>query len=105
MSDLHASRAFYEHALAQLGWGEPYRGDHFFEWEDLSIAAACADRPVTQHLHLALVARATRKRVDAWWAAMIEAGYPDDGAPGLRPEYAPTTTAHSSAIRTDSSER
>ena len=89
LSDVEASRRFYERARGQLGYGEPFRGDQFFEWEDLSISAARPDRPVTRNLHLALVARASREEVDAWWEAMIAAGYPDDGAPGLRPEYAP----------------
>jgi catechol 2,3-dioxygenase-like lactoylglutathione lyase family enzyme len=49
VSDLEASRRFYELALAELGYGEPYRGDHFFEWEDLSISIARSDRPVTRN--------------------------------------------------------
>jgi catechol 2,3-dioxygenase-like lactoylglutathione lyase family enzyme len=75
--------------LAELGHGEPYCGDHFFEWDDLSISAARDDRPVTRNLHLALLARSGRNQVDAWWEAMTYAGYPDDGAPGPRPQYSP----------------
>jgi catechol 2,3-dioxygenase-like lactoylglutathione lyase family enzyme len=45
VSDVEASRRFYERALGQLGYGEPFRGDHFFEWDDLSISAARPDRP------------------------------------------------------------
>jgi catechol 2,3-dioxygenase-like lactoylglutathione lyase family enzyme len=88
VSDLEASRRFYELALAQLGYGEPYRGDHVFEWEDLAIGAASDDRPVTRNLHLALVAE-SREAVDAWWRALTAAGHPDDGEPGPRPQYAP----------------
>jgi catechol 2,3-dioxygenase-like lactoylglutathione lyase family enzyme len=89
VSDLEASRRFYELALAELGYGEPYRSDHFFEWEDLSISIARSDRPVTRNLHLALLARTSRDEVDAWWEAMTAACYADDGAPGPRPQYAP----------------
>jgi catechol 2,3-dioxygenase-like lactoylglutathione lyase family enzyme len=71
VSDLEASRRFYELALAQLGYGEPYRGDWFYEWEDLAIGHE-DDRPVTRNLHLALVAssreavgRSTRPRTTA----------------------------------------
>jgi catechol 2,3-dioxygenase-like lactoylglutathione lyase family enzyme len=88
VSDLEASRRFYELALAQLGYGEPYRGPAFLEWEDLSISTASDDRPVTRNLHVALVA-ASREAVDAWWRAMTAAGHPDDGAPGPRPQYSP----------------
>jgi catechol 2,3-dioxygenase-like lactoylglutathione lyase family enzyme len=88
VSDLEASRRFYELALAQLGYGEPYRGPAFLEWEDLSISTASDDRPVTRNLHVALVA-ASREAVDACWRAMTAAGHPDDGAPGPRPQYSP----------------
>jgi catechol 2,3-dioxygenase-like lactoylglutathione lyase family enzyme len=86
VSDLQASRRFYELALAQLGAGEPYRGPHFFEWNDLSISTARDDKPVTRNLHLALLAP-SREAVEAWWRAMTGAGYPDDGEPGPRPQY------------------
>jgi catechol 2,3-dioxygenase-like lactoylglutathione lyase family enzyme len=89
VEDVEASRRFYELALDRLGYGEPYRGDHFFEWEDLSISAAREDRPATRNLHLALVARSSREEVDRWWEAMTAAGHPDDGAPGPRSQYSP----------------
>jgi catechol 2,3-dioxygenase-like lactoylglutathione lyase family enzyme len=40
VSDVEESRRFYETALATLGFGEPYVGGHFFEWNDLSISQA-----------------------------------------------------------------
>jgi catechol 2,3-dioxygenase-like lactoylglutathione lyase family enzyme len=89
VEDVERSRRFYEPALEQLGYGEPYRGGHFFEWEDLSIWQAGEDRPPTRNLHLALLARASRDQVDEWWKAVTAAGHPDDGAPGPRPQYAP----------------
>jgi catechol 2,3-dioxygenase-like lactoylglutathione lyase family enzyme len=87
--DLEASRRCYELALGELGYGEPYRGPRFYEWHDLSIWAARDDRPPTRNLHLALVAH-SREQVDAWWRAMTAAGHPDDGEPGLRPQYSPS---------------
>ncbi len=89
VSDLDGSRQFYELAFSTLGYAEPYRGPHFFEWEDFSISAAGDDRPVTRNLHVALVA-ASRDAVDVWWQAMTGAGHRNDGAPGPRPQYSPT---------------
>jgi catechol 2,3-dioxygenase-like lactoylglutathione lyase family enzyme len=86
VGDIEASHRCYELALAELGYGEPYSGPRFYEWHDLSIWGARDDRPPTRNLHLALVAE-SREQVDAWWAAMTGAGYPDDGEPGPRPEY------------------
>jgi catechol 2,3-dioxygenase-like lactoylglutathione lyase family enzyme len=89
VSDLEASRGFYELAFATLGFGDPYRGPHFLEWEDLSISSASEERPVTRNLHVALVA-SSRDAVDEWWRTMTAAGHPDDGEPGPRPQYSPT---------------
>jgi catechol 2,3-dioxygenase-like lactoylglutathione lyase family enzyme len=86
VSELDASRRFYELAMATLGFNEPTAGGDFFEWWDFSIAAARADRPVTRGLHVALVAT-SREAVDEWWRTMTNAGHRDDGAPGLRPLY------------------
>jgi hypothetical protein len=37
VSGVDAARRFYELALTHLGYGEPCRGGHFFEWEDLNL--------------------------------------------------------------------
>jgi catechol 2,3-dioxygenase-like lactoylglutathione lyase family enzyme len=89
VSDLDASRLFYELALTKLDYGEPYRGDWFYEWEDLAIGQAGSDRPATRNLHLALVA-SSREAVDDWWQALTGAGHEDDGKPGPRPQYSPS---------------
>ena len=86
VSDLDASRAFYELAMAALGFAEPTGDGRFLEWEDLSISQSREDRPVTRNLHVGLVAT-SREAVDGWWATMTSAGYRDDGAPGPRPQY------------------
>ena len=89
VSDVEASLRFYELAFAQLGHGEPYRGDGFYEWNDFSLTAAESGKPVTRSLHVALAA-ASRDAVDEWWRAMTVAGAPDDGRPGPRPQYSPS---------------
>jgi catechol 2,3-dioxygenase-like lactoylglutathione lyase family enzyme len=43
---------------------------------------------VTRNLHVGFAAP-SRSHVDAFWRAGIEAGHPDDGAPGERPQYTP----------------
>jgi catechol 2,3-dioxygenase-like lactoylglutathione lyase family enzyme len=80
VSDLDASRRFYETAL-----GEPTTDGRFYEWNDFSISQG---GPLTRNLHVAFLAR-SRDAVDEWWRAMTGAGYPDDGAPGPRPQYSP----------------
>ena len=89
VSEYEASLRCYELALAQLGYPEPYRGDWYYEWEDLAIGRADEARPATRSLHIALAARSS-EAVDAWWEAMTAAGYPDDGEPGPRPQYSPS---------------
>jgi catechol 2,3-dioxygenase-like lactoylglutathione lyase family enzyme len=86
VSDLDTSRRFFELALGTLGFGEPSAGGHFLEWNDFSISQAREDKPVTRNLHVAFVA-ASREAVDDWWRVMTDAGYEDDGPPGLRPVY------------------
>ena len=86
VSDLEASRRFYALALGTLGFGDLTVGDAFSEWEDFSISAAQPERPATQGLHTAFVAH-SRKAVDEWWRVMTDAGYRDDGAPGVRAIY------------------
>jgi catechol 2,3-dioxygenase-like lactoylglutathione lyase family enzyme len=86
ISDIEDARRFYEAALATLEFGEPERGDHFFEWEDLSIAQARDDRPVTRRVHIGLAAP-SREHVDEFWRTLTEEGFRDDGPPGLREQY------------------
>lgn len=75
VSDLEASRRFYETALG----GVP---------EGLSLAAAGGDHRVTRHLHVAFAA-GSRADVDAFWQRGVDAGYTSDGEPGLRSQYDP----------------
>ena len=83
MSDFEASKAFYSTVLAPLGL-EPYDAAPGTEWGDFSIAAD--DKQVAQNLHIAFPAK-SREEVDAFHRAAMEAGYPDNGPPGERPEY------------------
>ncbi len=90
VSDMAASRAFYEAALEPLGFGV------VMEWEG-RVAFGPAARPiffigrrepVQSGLHIAFQA-ADRSGVDAFHAAALQAGGSDNGFPGMRPQYHP----------------
>jgi catechol 2,3-dioxygenase-like lactoylglutathione lyase family enzyme len=89
VTDREASEAFYTTVLGAAGIGPPRSAPTFVEWEDFSLTAASEERPVTRGLHIAF-AVPSRQAVDAFWRAGVAAGHPDDGAPGVRPEYSPT---------------
>ncbi|MFL5953152.1 MAG: VOC family protein [Gaiellaceae bacterium] len=82
VSDLDASRRFYELAL-----GEPtHDTEHFIEWDDFGIAQMSDERPLTRRLHIGFAAP-DRYFVDEWWRRMTTGGYESDGEPGVRPQY------------------
>jgi catechol 2,3-dioxygenase-like lactoylglutathione lyase family enzyme len=89
VSDLAASERFYRTVLGALGVEPSYAGAELVEWEDWDIVPTDAEHPLTRGLHVGFRAR-DRAEVDAFWQAGIEAGYPDDGAPGPRTLYGPT---------------
>jgi catechol 2,3-dioxygenase-like lactoylglutathione lyase family enzyme len=86
VADRGASLRFYDTVLGAIGIERTHASDEFVEWDDFGLAAATGERPPTTGLHVAFVA-ASRDAVDAFWRAGVEAGYPDDGAPGPRPQY------------------
>lgn len=83
------SAGFYRLALGLLDGPTPDGHGPYLDWGDFSLALATDERPPTERLHLAFQAT-DRDHVDAWWRAMREAGHPDLGPPGPRPEYTPT---------------
>jgi len=84
VSDLEASRRFYEGALAPLGLGITGEGEGWFSVDELFVGDV--GRPATAGLHVAFQAR-DREAVDRFHAAAIEAGGRDNGAPGERPYH------------------
>ncbi len=95
VADLARSAAFYDAALAPLGFkrikSSPgaigYGRTHPVFWL-LARRAEGAARPGLG-LHVALGAE-SREAVDAFHRAALAAGGVDNGAPGLRPEYHPS---------------
>jgi catechol 2,3-dioxygenase-like lactoylglutathione lyase family enzyme len=91
--DYAASRAFYERALAPLGWSVVMAFD---EWKAAGFGTAekpefwISERePYGTGTHVAFVAD-DRATVDAFHAAALAAGGEDNGAPGIREMYHPT---------------
>jgi catechol 2,3-dioxygenase-like lactoylglutathione lyase family enzyme len=86
VSDREASERFYATVLRTLDIEQSHSGRDFTEWADFSLTQADDEDPVTRRLHVAFVAP-SRAHVDEFWRVGTEAGYREDGAPGLRPEY------------------
>jgi predicted lactoylglutathione lyase len=80
------SERFYALVLSTLGIERTYTGDDYAEWDDFALGQASDDRLPTTRLHVAFVAP-SREAVDAFWSAGTDAGFRDDGKPGLRPQY------------------
>ena len=90
VSDLAASKAFYEQALAPLGYTVVFDfpegcGFGLLEKPDFFIRQG---ESVTPKIHVAFTSR-DRGGVDEVHAAAIAAGGTDNGAPGLREDYHP----------------
>ncbi|RNF32833.1 VOC family protein [Paracoccus methylarcula] len=98
VSDLSASSAFYERALAPLGISllmevtEEMTGGHGahlgFGRDNKPFFWIGTGRPAVSAAHVAFAA-SDRAVVDAFHKAALDAGGRDNGAPGLRPIYHP----------------
>lgn len=99
VSDYATSKAFYERALAPLGYGLVMEVTPAMTGTDSHHAGFGANgKPdfwigtgqaaTRDGLHVALAA-GSRAAVDAFHAAALAAGARDNGAPGLRPIYHP----------------
>jgi len=91
VSDYAASKAFYLRALEPLGVvvvseGAPSYGVEMSQpGGDVSLCLCQAEEKPAP-LHIAFRA-GSRRQVDAFHRAALEAGGKDNGAPGLRPHY------------------
>jgi catechol 2,3-dioxygenase-like lactoylglutathione lyase family enzyme len=89
VGDVARSKAFYEAALAPLGYRivmEPAPGLVGMGVRFPDFWLAQSDTPTVAHVALRADDRAA---VDAFHAAALAAGGTDNGAPGLRPQYHP----------------
>ncbi len=72
--DLAASEPVYARLLGILGYDD---------WGPFALVQS--DEPTTG-LHIGFAAP-SREHIEHFWQAGLDAGWEDDGAPGLRPEY------------------
>jgi len=86
VSDRGASVRFYDTVLGAIGIERTAPGEHYPEWDEFSLAAAGADKPVTRGLHIGFGAK-SRDDVDVFWRSGVDAGFESDGEPGPRPIY------------------
>ena len=91
VSDLDASRRFYEQALAPLGYSLAFETEGMvaFGLEGYPRLAVRVGKDPSTTGHVAIEAE-NRETVDSFFAAAIGAGGTDNGAPGLREHYHPT---------------
>jgi len=80
VSDLGASKRFYQAVVQALGGDLTMQGDHYFSADEIFVSD---DRQPTAALHLAFQA-ADHDAVQRFHAAGLEAGGKDNGAPGER---------------------
>ena len=88
VSDMDASRRFFEAALAPLGYEISFESP---EWVGMHTAGRndfglVRRDPVGPTVHLGFEAP-DRATVDAFYGAALAAGGQENGAPGLRPDY------------------
>jgi catechol 2,3-dioxygenase-like lactoylglutathione lyase family enzyme len=92
--DLERSAAFYDAALAALGYRRVLDAPGFAGYgaedgrDKLALKQSTQSRPAGPGFHLALAAP-SREAVDAFHAAALRHGATDNGLPGLRPHYGP----------------
>lgn len=91
VQDIGASTAFYRQLLAPLGYGLQSQGDGYAGFGPEGAPALWlhprGDK-ASSSVHVALKAT-SREAVQAFHAQGLASGARDNGAPGLRPDYAP----------------
>jgi catechol 2,3-dioxygenase-like lactoylglutathione lyase family enzyme len=92
--DMAKTKAFYDSALAALGYRCLRSGADMLGYgaDSVQFWISPSDRPVEPDLqsglHFCFIAP-TRSSVDAFYTNALAAGGRDNGAPGVRPDYGP----------------
>jgi catechol 2,3-dioxygenase-like lactoylglutathione lyase family enzyme len=82
--DAEASKRFYRTVLGAMEIPPLWEDERGGQYANLVVVATA--EPATAPIHIGFVAR-TRDEVDAFHRAGIDAGYEDNGAPGVREHY------------------
>lgn len=83
VSDVEASKRFYKTVLAALEIPPLWENERGAQFANLVLSGTAE---VTAPLHIGFVAR-SREEVDAFHSAGVDAGYRDNGPPGIRDQY------------------
>jgi catechol 2,3-dioxygenase-like lactoylglutathione lyase family enzyme len=83
VSDVEASKRFYKTVLGALEIPPLWENERGAQFANLVVVGA--DEP-TVPLHIGFVAR-SREEVDAFHRAGMDAGFSDNGPPGIREQY------------------
>ena len=95
VADLPRATAFYDAALAPLGYARVWTSEHGVGYsapggnDKLALLPRADVRAPGGGFHVAFDAP-SQEAVDLFYAAALAAGGRDDGAPDLRPRYSPT---------------
>jgi predicted lactoylglutathione lyase len=84
--DRAGSESVLETVLAKLDIETSVSTSSFAIWHEFVLSEIDPGHPGTRRVHIAFVAP-SREQVEDFWQAGVDAGYHDDGAPGLRPQY------------------
>jgi catechol 2,3-dioxygenase-like lactoylglutathione lyase family enzyme len=92
VSDLQISKSFYERAFEPMGYRLSFGKEGVFWAFDVGDNSLfeiqhTGSKPPLTHLHVAFRVQ-SRTEVDSFYHAALQAGAKDNGAPGLRTEYA-----------------
>jgi catechol 2,3-dioxygenase-like lactoylglutathione lyase family enzyme len=90
VSDLTVSRTFYTRALAPLGAGVVMETNDAVGFGKAGKPQFWIGTSTTVPISVHVAFTASRAEVDAFYAAAMQAGGRDNGAPGLRPHYHPS---------------
>ena len=86
VADLAAATTALEAALDQLEIEQTRSSPSFSVWGNFALTQTDDEHPTTRRVHVAFIAP-TRAHVERFHRAGVQAGFADDGPPGLRPDY------------------